>query len=122
MTDESTPTQGDPGTWTITVPSGPMVCGYCGEKEWWDDPERVPAEARQDFGRIAPRLALGYLGLTGEWSLAVAPDGALVVVAFATTLTGDEVPLPHHCTKIPDSEREKYAADVAAILDARKES
>lgn len=110
----------DGSEFTITVPSGPMVCGYCGEEEAWRDFSRVPESVRQGFGRLAPHLALGYLSLTGDWSLAVGPDGDLVVVAFATTLSGDEVPLPHHCPNIPDGARAKYATEIAKITKERE--
>jgi hypothetical protein len=89
--------------WQITVPAGPMVCGYCytTESAWLAAPG------------AAAHLALGYLSLTGFHALGVGPAGELVVLAEAHTLTGATVYLPHLCEQIPDGMREQYADDIA---------
>jgi hypothetical protein len=92
----------------ITIPGGPMVCGYCGQEEHWEKFPPVPAH-----------LALGYLQLTGFRLLGVGPEGELVVLAEATNLSGDIIHLPHLCDKIPDSVRDEYADDIRALIANR---
>lgn len=95
------------GEFEITVPSGPLVCGYCDETETW---------ARHE---AAAQLLVGYLALTGYHSLGVGPDGELVVLAEAEWLGGRIDHLPHLCEKIPDEVRAKYADDIAAVVARR---
>jgi hypothetical protein len=105
----------------ITIPGGPMVCGWCGREEAWRRPPAgLPSEYRAAFYRIPAHLALGYLSLTGEWALAAGPGGELVVVAFATDLRGRETPLPHHCDKIPQEVYETYADEIAVAVAGRR--
>lgn len=88
----------------ITVPGGPMVCGYCGKTETWSRHE------------AAPQLKLGYVQLTGFHTLGVGPAGELVVLAEAKWLNGQIDHLPHLCEQIPAEIYERYASDIAAAL------
>lgn len=92
----------------ITVPRGPMVCGYCGETEWWSHIQPAPAW-----------LQLGYLSLTGFHSIGVGPAGELVVLVECEHMNGRVDHLPHLCAAIPDSVREQYADDIGEIIKAR---
>jgi hypothetical protein len=84
-----------PGEWEIDT-RGYMICGYCNERESW------PVCHHQ--------LVLGYWELTGYHMLGIEwATGALVVLAEATTLTGETIHLPHHCQQIPADVRATYA-------------
>jgi hypothetical protein len=103
-----TATPPETAAFEITIPAGPLVCGYCGETELFD---HVPP---------APQwLMLGYIQLTGFHSLGVGPAGELVVLAEITHLNGRRDCLPHLCQQIPAGVLEEYAADIAAILAGR---
>jgi hypothetical protein len=79
------------GEWEIGT-QGYMICGYCGERESWPQP-----------------IVAGW-ELTGFHLLGIErASGTLVVLAEATTLTGEIVHLPHHCRQIPDDVRTTYA-------------
>jgi hypothetical protein len=105
----------------ITVPGGPMVCGYCGREERWANLSGVPEEARAGFRRAAAWLTLGYLSLTGDYLIGVGrDDGRLVVLVEAKRLNGDTVMLPHFCPSIPDAVRARYAAEIAASAAGRR--
>jgi hypothetical protein len=92
---------------TITVPRGPMICGYCGETEF--------------FGPGGAHLTIGYLTLTGFHMLGVHREtGELVVLAEATWPDGRVDYLSHLCEAIPAEVRAEYAADIAAVLAAGK--
>lgn len=93
--------------WEIAIPRGPMICGYCGETEYF------PGEAQK-------YLDLGHLELTGHHGLGVGSDGELVVLVEAAWLSGSPDHLPHLCKQIPAEVRGEYAADIAAILAKRK--
>lgn len=85
------------GEWEINPGGGSMICGYCNETTSW------------------PYAALGYVRLTGYHLLGIhRPTGDLVVLAEATTLTGQTIGLPHHCDKIPDHLYATYAEDIQA--------
>lgn len=90
------------GEFEITVPRGPLVCGYCGETEWFSN------EAQK-------HLNIGHLELTGYHALGVGPAGELVVLAEATWLGGRRDHLPHLCEAIPPAMYEKYAAEIAEL-------
>jgi hypothetical protein len=79
---------------------GYMVCGYCDQTERWAE------------------VFLASATMTGDYMLGVeVATGDLVVLAEATTRAGQVMMLPHHCEKIPDEVREKYADGIAAILE-----
>lgn len=89
----------DPAAWAAAIEAragfGSMVCGYCDEAVAW------------------PEAILGHARLTGYHLLGVHREtGELVVLAEATTHSGETTVLPHHCTKIPDEVR-------AAALEER---
>lgn len=82
---------------------GYMVCGYCDQTERW------------------PEAFAACLTLTGDHMLGVEKaTGELVVLAEATTLTGQTTVLPHHCEKIPDEVRNTYAAAIAAAAEKHR--
>jgi hypothetical protein len=83
------------GEWEIDTGTGSMTCGYCNETASW------------------AHAALGYAQLTGYHMLGIhRPTGDLVVLAEATTLTGEITVLPHHCDKIPDHLHATYADEL----------
>jgi hypothetical protein len=85
------------GEWEIGT-RGYMICGYCNKKEHW------------------AQILLGHGELTGFHMLGVdRTTGNLVVLAEATSLSGEIFHLPHHCKEIPEDVRATYAPDVAAI-------
>ncbi|WP_327092554.1 hypothetical protein OIE66_18545 [Nonomuraea sp. NBC_01738] len=54
--------------------------------------------------------------MTGTYTLGVeVATGDLVVLAEAATPAGAVTHLPHHCEKIPDDVRARYAAEAAAL-------
>jgi hypothetical protein len=99
----------EPNDFEITVPRGPMVCGYCGETENFDRPVPPTMKIPQAY------LTLGYLELTGVWALGVGPQAELVVLAEARWLNGNMDRLPHLCEKIPPAKYDEYAAEIAAV-------
>lgn len=105
MNPPKTPTpQRSDGEFEIQTRSH-MVCGYCGQTERWRGQSPIPEH-----------LALGYLELTGVWSLGVGPAGELVVLAEATRLNGATEMLPHLCGQIPADLYAKYADEIAAAV------
>jgi hypothetical protein len=100
---EPEPTQDEPrtgGEFEIDT-GGSMTCGYCNQTKTW------------------AKAVLGYARLTGFYLLGVErATGELVVLAEATSLSGQRTYLPHHCQKIPDEVRVTYAADIAAVQGA----
>ena len=92
------------GEFEITIPGGPMVCGYCGTAASW------------------PHVVLGYAALTGFHALGVGPGGELVVLVEAVRLDGTVQYLPHLCTTIPDGVYAEHADDIAAIVQATNTS
>ena len=85
-----------PGEWEISTRSH-MICGYCGERQSW----------RQ--------LITANWELTGYHMLGIErATGTLVVLAEATTLTGQTVHLPHHCKQIPADIQATYAPEEAS--------
>jgi hypothetical protein len=82
-----------------------MVCGYCDETVRW------------------AHMMLGHGELTGFHMLGVhLPTGELVVLAEATTLTGQTFHLPHHCAKIPDDVRATWEPERKAIAARTEEA
>jgi len=80
------------GEFEIDAGTGSMTCGYCEHAESW-------AEA-----------ALGYARLTGFHMLGVhRPTNTLVVLAEASTLSGQTVHLAHHCLNIPEDQHREHA-------------
>jgi hypothetical protein len=99
-----------PAEFTITLPSGPILCGYCHEEE--DD---WPAEPK-----ARALLTLGYIRFTGFRSLGVGPAGEIVVLFEVETLSGKPTGyLPHLCTAVPAEVYAEYADDVAASVARR---
>jgi hypothetical protein len=94
----------------ITIPRGPMVCGYCGETEHFTGGE---PGAHQ-------KLVIGYLELTGIHSLGVGPDGELVVLAEVRWWHGKAAGwLAHLCTQIPPEVYEECAGDIARLASQK---
>lgn len=61
-------------------------------------------------------MFLADLTMTGTYTLGVeVATGDLVVLAEAATPAGAVTHLPHHCEKIPDDVRARYAAEAAAL-------
>lgn len=88
------------GEFEINTGSGSMTCGYCEHTASW------------------PEAALGYFRLTGFHLLGVhRPTNTLVVLAEATTLTGQAVYLPHHCLNIPEAKHREYAPDTVLVRE-----
>lgn len=82
------------GEFEINAGVGAMTCGYCNLTTSW------------------PEAVLGYVRLTGFYVLGVhQPTNTLVVLAEATTLSGETAHLPHHCVRIPEDQHRKYAPD-----------
>jgi hypothetical protein len=82
------------GEFEVDAGAGAMTCGYCDATASW------------------PEAALGYSQLTGFHLLGVhLPTNTLVVLAEATTMSGQTVHLPHHCMRIPEDQHRKYAPD-----------
>ncbi|MEN3308950.1 MAG: hypothetical protein V7603_5152 [Micromonosporaceae bacterium] len=80
------------GEFEVDTGTGAMTCGYCDVIEHW-------AEA-----------ALGYVRLTGFRLLGVEKaTNDLVVLAEATTLSGQTIGLPHHCLNIPEDLHHQHA-------------
>ena len=80
------------GEFEINAGVGSMACGYCNQTVSW------------------PEAALGYSRLTGFHMLGIEQaTNTLVVLAEATSLTGQTVGLPHHCLSIPEELHRRYA-------------
>lgn len=95
---------------TITVPGGPLVCGYCGAEDRFGSTSAagIPDGKRQV--NPAAELAKGTIRLTGDHALGVGPDGELVVLVEVSAWSGRPAGwLVHLCKQIPASLYEKYA-------------
>jgi hypothetical protein len=102
---------------TITVPGGPLVCGYCGEEDRFGSTSAAGILDGERQINPAAELAKGTIGLTGCHALGVGPDGELVVLAEIDAPGGAPAGwLVHLCQQIPSDVYKKYATDIAGIL------